>query len=385
MGRGRPRLELDRWGDIRTQQRGDKWIARAYYRGADGRRVEVSRSSTTERKAKVALTEALMERANAGRVDLVTADAPVSRVIERWLKEVAQSDRSVSTQRTYRDMANNTITPALGEMRLGELSTARIDKFIQTLHHTRGRSTAVSNRKVLRMILDLAVRVDAIPHNYARNVIIAREKRVRIVAPTMDDIAGMRAVMHAWENSPSPTYRRTPELVDMVDLLTATGMRPGELLALRWRDIDLEAGTVTISGTMIVDLETKNTRQAHPKSESSFRTLTLPKYALAMLMRRHVEAIHDPVFPARTGGYKSAGNLRRKWRESISGTDYEGITPKSIRKTVATLLQDSIGTQAAQYQLGHASPGVTERHYIAKAVVAPDRSALLESARINPD
>jgi len=58
--------------------------------------------------------------------------------------------------------------------------------------------------------------------------------------------------------------------------------------------------------------------------------------------------------------------------------DLEWVTPHTIRKTVATLLDTKVSTKAAASQLGHTSTTMTERHYIQRAAQAPETTAILE-------
>ncbi|KAB1657939.1 tyrosine-type recombinase/integrase [Pseudoclavibacter chungangensis] len=159
-------------------------------------------------------------------------------------------------------------------------------------------------------------------------------------------------------------------------------LRIGEALALRWDGVDLDAGTVQIFATVTVDLDGRSVRQEHTKSRAGMRTLTLPRYGVDVLTRRRVEAAHDLVFASHAGTPMSEGNLRIRWRAAIEGSDFEGLTPKSVRKAVATELARKLSPAAAQMQPGHASSFVTERHYI-EAAPTPDVSMFLGRPGLN--
>ncbi|WIM71985.1 site-specific integrase [Corynebacterium suedekumii] len=175
-------------------------------------------------------------------------------------------------------------------------------------------------------------------------------------------------------------------VTDILDMLAATGVRIGEVLALRWEDVDLDAGTVTIAGT-VVDREGRQAdgggtmRQDHPKTHKSHRTLLLPEWILPDLMEWRVMADNDLLFPNAWGGVMGPNGFRRKFRE-LRGEDYAWVTPKTYRKAVATIIAREMGDDAAAGQLGHASAATTRTHYKQRPETAGDHTHALEM--LNP-
>lgn len=172
---------------------------------------------------------------------------------------------------------------------------------------------------------------------------------------------------------------------DATDLLIATGIRIGELLALRWVDIDLEATppTLTVSGTLVEVKGRPLSRQDFPKTDGSNRVLSLPAFAVSVLRRRRSEAgeAEDtaPVFPSKTGGWFYPANFARLWRSIREEYGLGTITPHTFRRTVATLIESETDTRTASEVLGHADEKVTREHYLVPRIfLAPDVSRLLE-------
>lgn len=89
-----------------------------------------------------------------------------------------------------------------------------------------------------------------------------------------------------------PGPRRTPDLAHIVDILLATGGRIGEVLALRWHDIDLDTtlARLTFAGTIVYVKGRGYHRQPWTKSDAGYRTLTLPRFAVHVLQQRHADA-----------------------------------------------------------------------------------------------
>jgi integrase len=78
--------------------------------------------------------------------------------------------------------------------------------------------------------------------------------------------------------------------------------------------------------------------------------------------------------------------VRRQWRQARAATGLDWVTPHTFRKTVATLIDKEADTKSAAAQLGHASEDVTDTYYIAKPVLPPDVSHILEQlGGENPD
>lgn len=143
---------------------------------------------------------------------------------------------------------------------------------------------------------------------------------------------------------------------------------------------DLATLTVDIVASVIEDDAGKLAIPPHPKSDMSTRGLKLPPFAVEMLMRRRVDSINSPVFPSAAGTPRWLNNMRRQWRQALQGSPYEGITPRSFRKAVATLLKREMGAGAVKEQLGHASEEVARKHYIQALHQGPDATLVLEES-----
>jgi len=194
----------------------------------------------------------------------------------------------------------------------------------------------------------------------------------------------------AWQNPQS--YKGPPRgqfLTDLVEVLLGTGARIGEVLALRWPDSNLDAGTVAITGTVAVR-KGGAVRQTFPKTDSGRRTLALPRFAVDVLLRRRVESLpneHNVVFPSERGTILLPANVRRQWRAALEGTDLAEVTFKDLQKTVATLLSGKRDDETTAAQLGHSGVG-TLPHYVERPHITPNvadtLAALAPGAQINP-
>lgn len=363
------------------------WEVSCQFRDSDGQTRRVRATGTTAAKARASLSEKLRDRkVSGGQTEELTAESPLSKLIERWIETLQAKRRSMTGTRSgsladdtvdgYEKICTLIIEPGLGAVRLRELNTQRADTWLSSLS-TRRRETRV----VLGQICQLGVRWNLLEYNPVRETESpprsTSDKRVL----TPDEVRTMIDRAVAWRDAPLPRggSRRGSDIVEIVTLLMATGERIGEVLALRWCDIEhlddtTRPATVTISGTV----DKRGKRQPLPKSEHGYRTLLLPEFGRdALLSQRERGLPFDVIFPSRAGTVRWTSNTRRTWRE-IRGEDFAWVTPKVFRKTAATAIEREFGAEAAAAQLGHSSPDITRKHYINKALQAPDNTAALD-------
>ncbi|MEW1990780.1 site-specific integrase [Microbacterium sp. NPDC078849] len=360
----RPPLPLETWGKIRHELRNGKPAAITYYRDSSGQRQRMMRTGKTKTAAENNLKAAIRER--IGVIDddeLLTPESPLRALAKQWYAEKAAAGLKPGTLRTYRVSLDGHIVPELGGVRLFEATVPRIDRYLKALTLSSGSGTATTARVVLKGMFALAVRHGAMKSNPVAATAAVSAKRTRPIAPDKAQVIGIRTRFYEWDNTLDGRGRpKITRLLEACDMLIGTGIRTGELLALKWDDVDLVDCTVTIRRTVAVDEEGKVFVQELPKTDDSARTLILPAAVVRMLSRRIRES--EFVFPSTTGTFWQPSNFRARWREALKGTEYAGTTPRAFRKLVATTLQRALGSRAAGDQLGHASERTTEQHYI---------------------
>ncbi len=399
----RPRIEIGQWGKISTsQQSSGRYRASARYRDTDGQTRTVQAFGGSAAEAERRLRAALHERGRATASDLSPA-TDVATLGGVWLAELeAVGEVSPQTIAQYRTDVETTICApktGIGGLLIREATTSRIDRFLKTIsskHPAKARRIKV----VLGGMFGLAARHDAIDANPVRDVARIRGSKKTVRALSIDELEVLRRHVKLWESGsvpssaptvPEPQNRggrpRSKGLLDLVDVLLGTGARIGEVLALRWSDIDLtaEPATATISGT-VVRLPGKMsdggglTRQGRPKTDAGYRVVKLPRFTRDTLLRLSVTAeptADDLVFPSSAGTLRDPHNVRRQWRDA-RGERFAWVTPHSFRRTVATLIDREATTEDAASQLGHSGTAVTRKHYIEKAAAAPDLTDVLE-------
>lgn len=133
--------------------------------------------------------------------------------------------------------------------------------------------------------------------------------------------------MHC-QDRPGP--KSSGDLADIIFLMLSTGARIGEVLALRWSDIDLEARTVEINGT----IKTETAKGTYRKPLATPRTVGLTALAIDVLCRRQQSGGRngvDAIFATRNGTWHQVNNVERRWRQVRTEAELEWMTPHAFR------------------------------------------------------
>lgn len=161
----------------------------------------------------------------------------------------------------------------------------------------------------------------------------------------------------------------------MYDFTLSTELREGEGLALPWFNLDLEKGEVTV--TRSVSYDEKGNPELIPKTEKSYRTVTLPSSLIQKLQKhkekqmvmkmRFGEAYQhdlDLVFPTMNGGFLNPSNVRRELYRLMKEANVRKITFHDLRHTHASLLiKNGASPKLVQQRLGHKDVETTLRYY----------------------
>lgn len=373
----RPALDLESIGKMTRTTLHGKPAASAYYRDSAGKRKRMVKTGATHKQAEIALERAIKDVIGlTSDGEQITRETTIAALSEEWLEMKRAEEMKPGSMRVYKSSLTTHILPTIGDMRLYEATVPRMDRFVSTLKKNSGAATAVTSRVVLSGMFALAVRYGALKANPIDGTAPVSQKRKKPVSPGKDAVIGIRS---RFLESDQLNPRSKVKLFDACEMFTGTGMRTGELLALKWEDVDLVTATIKIHRTIAVDEGGKFFVQDQTKSDDGERTLHLPPQVVKMLRRREpLRAFSEFVFPSTAGTFWHPNNFRTAWRKALAGTDYEGITPRSFRKLVATTLQRALGSRAAGDQLGHTSEKTTETYYIAPTRTGPETDALAD-------
>jgi len=375
---GRPSLSVGTAGRVRTYRTATGWRARTLYRDYDGITRDLERAGKTRGAAERSLAEALRDRVRIGGTDVISGDTRVAVIYKTWFSQLV--DHSPTTTAAYEYIADRHIIPALGSLRVRELSVGTIHRFLRSVVDHHGAATAKMCKSILSGICGLATRHDALDRNPVRDVGPLGNSAPKV--PRALTAAEVRQLL-AWVTYDG--YAVEHDVPDLLAFLAASGCRIGEAIGLTWDSVDLQARTVTIKQT-VVRLKAGGLTLKSTKTSAGVRTLVLPAWCVEMLGTRYnnwsiTTGKVTSVFPAiRTGGIRDPRNTARDIRRSLDGTGFEWVSAHTFRRTVATLMDEAgLSSRAAADQLGHAHPTVTMNTYYGRKVASTGAAAVLES------
>lgn len=291
----RPPLPLGSWGTITTERMpSGKYRALARFRETDGHTRRVTATGPRKSAATNALREVMAQRTETLGA-LLTAATRLKDLADQWLTGLEAEGRiEQTTINEYRRILTKHLLPRIGGLTLREATTGRLDRLLNSL-----RTVSVNIQRkakvVLGAMLDVAVRRDAIPVNPVRGTSRVYTPKRETKALKASDLVEIRAAVTQWLNVDSPGPKSSSDMADIIDLMLATGCRIGEILALRWMDLDLDGDvpTLTVTGTIKTEKGKGTYRKASPKTDASVRTLALPAFAVDLLRERRTFATEN--------------------------------------------------------------------------------------------
>jgi integrase len=346
-------------GSIYPHKRGGKKVG---YRGAytvytakGPKRRYVTGKTREEVRRKLA-------KAMADREDGLVFDAgalTVGEYLDRWLKDVKDTVRQ-STHERYGYAIEPHIKPAIGRIKLKDLKSAQVRWFYRDrLDYGLAPATVQKLHVVLHKALEAAVADGLIPRNAAAGLKLPRIIREEIDPLNRDEA---RRLLKA---------ARGDRLEALYVLALNTGMRQGELLALKWADVGLERGVLRVRRTL--SRTDKTYALEEPKTKKSRRTIRLTAGAVEALkahLSRQLDEMEgmgslyqsgELVFATTTGTIIDPSNLRnRSFKPLLERAGLRPIRFHDLRHTCATLLLSrNVNPKIVSEMLGHANIAIT--------------------------
>lgn len=346
-----------------SRRKGGGWIAQYYAESGDVRkRRTLYAKSRAEAAAK--LVKAIAERDGGFVVD--AGALTVGEYLDRWLSDgltplVGAGKMAHSTYVRYAGIVRKHLKPALGGVKLRSLGRPQVRKLYADKAKTLSARSVDYVHVTLQKALSQAMRDDLIPRNVAageRPRSSRHREEVKALSP-----AQVRTLLDA----ASEAGERN-EALYVVAL--HTGLRQGELLGLKWADIDLGDATGKLSVRRSLKKVEGGLAFGSPKNKASRRSVPLNRTAATVLRahrtRQNEERLRAPawqdndlVFPNRVGEPADHNNLyRREYLPLLgrAGLADEGFNFHTLRHTFATaLLKQGEHPKKVQALLGHSS------------------------------
>lgn len=353
-------------GDPDVQRQRGKWVVRqGGYDAATGKRKVRQLGTFTSRRAAQAHQRAVLD----GRAG--TEGETVGDYLEvSWLP-AKQGRVEASTFDQYTWAVRRHIVPLLGAVRLRDLTAEVLDGWLVELvtvdPDTGTARLGATSTRLVRKVLSMALEEAVQRHRLARNP----------VTLTQPPRAARRPRQLGWTLEQARQFLASVvehRLAAAFHVALVTGLRRGELLALRWSDVDIERCHLTVGQQLAV--EGGRPRMKQLKTESSQRVVTFGPGLVAALaehrrrqdgersMVREAWQDNDLVFATPVGSWIDPNNFARLMDVLVGQAGVPRITPKGLRHTAQSVGRVVVGDdKVMQERLGHADIEVTLNTY----------------------
>ncbi|MER7708414.1 site-specific integrase [Kitasatospora sp. NPDC097605] len=376
-------------GDGTVYQRKDgRWEAAGYVLAPGDTRKRIRVYGTTRKEALAKLTEKIAT-SNRG-VPVPTAQGSLAANLTYWLEAVAVHQLRENTHTRYTACMNRHLIPGLGKKKLAKLSAKDVRTWLNQLRTTcqccaRGLDAARTQPRccaigtccgkrlspltlacihsVLKSALEHAVREEEIPRNVARNVRMGTPRPRRFEPLTVDEARDLLAAVRG--HRPQALF----------ELALRTGLRKGELLGVRWEDLDLTGGTASVRRTL-QRTNSSGLTALPTKTQSSERRIALPGECLHSLRDHRDQQARERdtagkmwsdsgyVFTRPDGSPIEGATLTRHFNALLRRARHRHIWFHDLRYSAATLLlEQGVELVVIKELLGHAHIGVTATVY----------------------
>lgn len=364
-GEGNIRKRSDgRWEGCYTAGR-DSETGKAVYKNVLGK---------TQAEVKAKLKQAIQENTE---VDTLKAEKyTVGQWMDVWFENYAKIKVRPSSHQTYRGYIDNHIKPNIGKIPLGKLTTLELQKFYKKLL-SKGRVDRIEAKGQPKGLSPKTVR--NIHQVISSAMDFARSQKLIAINPT--DNCALPKLEHR-EMKTLPVEQlvsflqeaKESGVFEMYYIELATGLRRGELLGLKWEDLDLEQGILRVQ-RQIARINGEVV-EASLKTKNSYRTISLGEDAVGILKEQRKKCGgSEYVFPSPTGGPISPDSVLQMLHRVLKRAGLPKVRFHDLRHTFATVaLQNGVDIKTVSGMLGHYSAGFTLDTY-AHVTTAAQREA----------
>ncbi len=293
-----------------------------------------------------------------GTLDIKSGQITVGRWLDTWMENYAKLQVRPSSYKTYQGFIENHIKPTLGDIPLEKLTAMDLQRlYKQLLENGRVECTEARNkprglsvktvRNINQMIssaLNCAVEQRLIPSNPTKGCVLPKleKKEMKILPP--------ESLGTFFEEA------RRSGVFELYYIDLATGLRRGELLGLKWSDIDLQKGIIHVRRQIL--RQNGKVVEAPLKTKNSYRNIAIGADAIEVL--QGMDQSSEYVFPSPHGGPMSPDSVLHMLQRVLKRAGLERIRFHDLRHTFSVLaLQNGVDVKTLSAILGHYSAGFT--------------------------
>lgn len=374
------------------RKRGEKWEYRISYvdRRTGAQKEKTKGGFKTKAEAKIAAAAAELDVAYYGFIP--DGNELVEKYFIKWLETYKRPNLKPITFTVQERIVRLNILPRWGHMKMKEITRNEYQDWINELRGKYSEGTTRRIHSIFSSAMDNAV------HDYN----ILRENPIqKIKVPKELDDAGIvkyfsKEQMEVFLDNTKPVknskYKASIQYTALFTLISRTGLRIGEALALTWGDIDLVNRTLTVNKTLVYPLNS-TPYLSTPKSKASNRTIKLDETTVKIMKKHRANrkevvlcyenyqtSKEDIVFFQQDGRWLRTNVVRDYFKEVCKRAKLPVLSPHALRHTHAVhLLEAGANIKYVSERLGHKSVKVTADTYLhITDKIADDALALYE-------
>ena len=289
-------------------------------------------------------------------------------IIDAWFEYwISIKEKTVrpNTVRNYRERYQKNISKVIGKMMLVDVKPIHCQKIFSDMADEGYKTTTMYQTRIaLFNMLEFAKENDIIIHNPCK----------KSVRSDMGKPSDKKEALEIAEQQTFLEYAEGQSYENQYRFILQTGLRTGELVGLKWEDIDFDKKTMTISRSMEFRHSTGVWRLGEPKSSSGYRTIPLTNEAIRILKDQKVKNSHLKVTPIEWREYVFLCRKGTPIKNSTYDTalykicNKAGIKPFAmhiLRHTFATrCIEGGMKPKTLQKILGHSNIGITMNLYV---------------------
>ena len=297
------------------------------------------------------------------RIDVIVSDQMTTgEWLDTWLEHYAKPVMRTTTYNNYETLIRLHIKPYIGEVKLNKLTTLQIQKLYNRLL-TDGRFDRPESREQPKGLSSKTVRnIHTVIHSACEKAIM---ERLLAVNPTKGCRLPKKERTEMKVLPPEKLtdfFREAKEtgVFELYYLDLSTGLRRGELLGLKWSDINFETRTLQVKRQ--IQRVNGVIQETAPKTHNAYRKILLSAET-AEILRRYREqqkVKSEYIFPSPTGGIMEPDCARKMLKRVLQRAGLDELRFHDLRHTFATLaLQNGVDVKTLSGILGHYSAGFT--------------------------
>ena len=332
------------------------------------RRIRYASFKGTKRDAQIELARLVSENASGESVD--PTKTTVAEYLQRWERDWATLNVSAKTLERYSELIRKHVVAHIGHVRIQKLRPVVLaDLYAKLMREGKGTAGGLAPRtvghvhRVLHRAFHHAAQWGVVSQNIVENVCPPPVESTEVQILRVDDVKALLKKLDG---------RKGHTLYTIAVVLLSSGIRRGELLALRWKDVDMDGFKLRVDRSL-EQTKQHGFRFKSPKTKHGRRSISLPPAAVTELrahwkvqqeLRLKLGQGKSPddalIFSNWDGSIRSPDALTKEWTLCMGQIGMPGCTLHSLRHTHASqLIESGMDILTISRRLGHGSPGIT--------------------------